>query len=746
MATYSCSAARASGEKSPRLSHLRPAVLVAGMALSAHAAAQAPTPAPAPAPQAQPARPASGTAPAKEAPAAAVEVTVGRGGGTYYGGEVGGTKTDLPLQDLPQAVRVLGRSTLDDLNAVRLDDALDYVGGVSRQNSFGGLWDNISIRGIAGDINNGMPLLLNGFSSNRGFNAARDLANVEQIEFLKGPAASLYGTSEPGGTLNMVTKSPRWRAAHAVEASVGSHGFFRTTLDTTGPLGQAVAYRLNAAIEKREGFRDFVDSRRIFLAPAFTVRFAPQTTLDYRGDMLQSKVPLDRGVVAVRNTLGAVPRERFLGEPADGDITQRNHNHQTWLSHAFNDVWSAKLALSYKTGTLKGFSTEAQPTLQADETTLRRQRRYRDYSSADLAAQAEATARFEWAGMRHEVLLGAEAYRFKIDQLMLRVNPTNAAPYAINVLSPVYGQAQPVPLPNTDTNERQDNRALYAQNAVALGEHWRVLVGARADHYEQDLLNRRTGVRTVQSPDALTGKLGVSFLPNALWTVYANTGNSFRPNNGSDVAARPFAPEKGRAWELGVKGETANRQLGGTLALFNITKRNVLTADPLNAGFSATAGQIQSRGFDADVAGQLTRQWRVNASLSYIDAKVRQDNTLQVGGPLLNIPKVNASVLLVYENMAGAVRYGVGGGLTYSGKRLGESYTQAQAAAGTARFELPAYTVAKFIAYARLNQTWRVSLDVDNLFDKTYYNNSFQRTWVQPGAPRTATFSVQAKF
>jgi len=154
----------------------------------------------------------------------AVDVVGRSASGTYYADEAEGAKTSLPLRELPQSVRVMSRQTLDDLGATRLDDVLDYVGGVSRQNNFGGLWDNIAIRGLPGNENTGMATLLNGFSSNRGFNAPRDLAGVERIEFLKGPAAALYGSSEPGGTLNIVSKKPLWKAAHSVEAYAGSHG------------------------------------------------------------------------------------------------------------------------------------------------------------------------------------------------------------------------------------------------------------------------------------------------------------------------------------------------------------------------------------------------------------------------------------------------------------------------------------------------------------------------------------------
>ena len=146
--------------------------------------------------------------------------------------------------------------------------------------------------------------------------------------------------------------------------------------------------------------------------------------------------------------------------------------------------------------------------------------------------------------------------------------------------------------------------------------------------------------------------------------------------------------------------------MGATAALFDIRKRNVLTADPANTGYSVAAGEIRSRGLEFDFSGQLTTNWRVNASLVLNDVEITKDNTLEVGGRLLNVPRVNGSVLAVYEDgFANGQRYGIGGGVTHMGKRLGQARTQAEADAGTPAFDLPAYTTAKLVAYWRINPT-----------------------------------------
>lgn len=665
--------------------------------------------------------------------------------GTYHADEAAGARTELPLRELPQSVRTVTRQAIDDLGATKLDDVLDYVGGVSRQNNFGGLWDNIAIRGLPGNENTGMATLLNGFSSNRGFNAPRDLAGVERIEFLKGPAAALYGNSEPGGTLNVVSKRPLWKSAHSVEGYVGSYGLKRTALDSTGPLSENFAYRLNLAAEDRDSFRDHVRAKREVLAPAFTWKLGRDTVLDYVGEVLRHSTPLDRGVVAVNNQLGVVPRNRFLGEPADGDLTVRNQTHQFSLSHEWSPTWRSRFGLSYRETSLNGFSTEP-TTLQANGS-LTRQRRYRDYASNDLAVQAELQGTVSTGAVEHEVLLGVENYRFRMDTLMLRVNPSGGAPYAINIYDPVYGQAQPTPLANTDTLEHQYNTAFYAQDVVKLAPAWRLIAGLRVDNYQQTLENRRNGTTTRQNPSAVSPRLGLSWLPGPQWTVYANAGTAFRPNTGSDVNGQAFDPEQSEALELGAKWESVNKRLGATAALFDIRKRNVLTTNPANTSFSVAAGEIRSKGIEFDLAGQVTNRWRINASLVINDVEVTKDNTLEVGGRLLNVPRINGSVLAVYENaLDNGQLYGIGGGFTHVGERLGQARTQAQANAGTAAFELPSYTTAKLVGYWRLSPKLRMTVDIDNLFDTTYYTSSYSSVWVTPGTARTLTVGLQAKF
>ncbi|GAB4061746.1 TonB-dependent siderophore receptor [Uliginosibacterium sediminicola] len=645
------------------------------------------------------------------------------------------TRTDTPDAETPQSVRQVPRQLIEDAGAKRVEQAMDYVSGVTRQNSFGGLWDNYAIRGLAGNENTGLGFLVNGFAGNRGFNAPRDTANVERIEVLKGPISALYGSAEPGGSLNIVTKKPSFKSSNVLGFSLDNYGSTRGTLDSTGALSEDLAYRFNMAAEERDSQRDYNHSRRQLFAPALTWKAGDFTTVNYESEFLRQQAPLDRGIVAVNGRLDAMSDKTFLGEPGDGDVTVDNQTHQLSVEHEFSERWTAYLGVSYKHGTLQGYSTEAS-ALQADQQTLRRQRRYRDYLSDDTTLQGQLIGKFDTGRIAHTLLLGFERYQFELDQTMLRINPSNGAPYAVNIYSPAYGQAQPTPLANTSTLEQQTGNAINVQDQLSLTPSWKLLIGARADQFLQRIENRRNGSLTRQAHDAVTPRIGVVKLLSDQFSLYANASQSFRPNAGTDVGGNSFAPEKGKSFETGLKFASADQRLSATTALFDIRKRNVLTADPLNSGFSMATGEVRSRGLEFDAAGRIGEAWRLSASYTYLDAEVLRDNSLARGTRLLNVPRNTASLLAVHEQAAGAEgKLGLGGGVVWVGRRAGDA---------TASFDLPSYSTTRALSYWQINKRYRLSLDVDNLFDERYYSASYSSVWITPGSRRTVTLGLTA--
>jgi iron complex outermembrane receptor protein len=649
----------------------------------------------------------------------------------------GATKTETDLKDLPQSARVLTADMLRDAGVSRFADALDMGSGISRQSNFGGVWDSYAVRGFTGDPNYGSDFLVNGFSSSRGYNGMRDSVNVSSIEILKGPAAALYGRGEPGGVINIATKKPLFQPSYTLSQSLSTHDTWRSAVDLTGPLSETVAYRLNAAYEKGDSYRDTLSSKRHMVSPSFIWRLSDHTTLSYELEAFEQQAYFDRGVVAVRGVLGLIPNSRFLGENADGPMTVKSTGHQFFVQHDFSDGWSLQSGLSYRSSEMKGYSTEAS-ALQADGRTLWRQRRYRDFSAQDWSGRVELLGKIG----AHHVLVGVDGYRFIDDRLQLRKSPNAAAPYAIDIYAPVYGGTQPTVLgPSINTREQQWQTAFYAQDQIDLGAQWKALLGVRHDSYRQTITNyNRSGLQNRQALETTSPRAGIVYQPGPQVSLYASAGKSFRPNSGIGINNESFPAESSRAYEAGVKFDTADGKISSTLALYSIRKENVLTLNPVDTNFSLAAGEVGSKGVELDVAGEIARKLQLSFSYAYTDAKVLRDNVLAVGGRLANVPKQAANLMLVQDiGLSGGARASFGGGANYVGERNGD-------VAISSSFRLPAYTTAKLVSSYSPSKKLRISLDIDNLFDKVYYPSSYQQTWVAPGEDRRVTLKVEYKL
>jgi iron complex outermembrane receptor protein len=227
-------------------------------------------------------------------------------------------------------------------------------------------------------------------------------------------------------------------------------------------------------------------------------------------------------------------------------------------------------------------------------------------------------------------------------------------------------------------------------------------------------------------------------------SVYATYGENFRPLSGADFAGNPFDPNQSESLEAGVKYAAASGRLTATASVFSIQQGNILVADPVNAGFTIAGGEARRRGFEFDLEGELAPGLDLWVSYAYIDAEVENDvadpdfgKVIRAGDRLLNIPEHTLSVQLAYSTEVAGRDVRLGGGVLHVGERLGEVGTS---------FELPDYTLARVFAEAELTEGVSLRLDVDNLFDTTWYSNSFSQLWVQPGTPRNARVSASFAF
>ncbi|MBI6702250.1 TonB-dependent siderophore receptor [Pseudomonas viridiflava] len=645
---------------------------------------------------------------------------------------VSATRTDTSLHETPQSISVVTREAVEDIGATRLQDALDYAGGVGRANNFGGQGlTTFTVRGFTTG-----EFYRNGFPINRGYPNMPDANTIERLEVLRGPATTLYGRGDPGGTFNVVSKQPLAERSVTLGSQLNDQGMKRGTLDASGPLDDdgRFAYRLNVVGEGGDTFRDHVETERYGVTPVLSWQVDDATRITFEGDFMRNNAPLDRGLTRYPAQTRTASRDTFFGEKDVGKLHNDNNMAQIRFDHDLNADWKLGGGIQMLDGSLKGDAIEANG-LAADGRTLGRNFNYRKLEWTDRDVQLNVTGHFATAGVDHTLLAGVEYEDYDYKSIIRRSNGAVNA-YTIDIFDPVYGQARPA-LTRTTTNDKENLKtyAAFVQDQVALTERMKLLAGVRFERFEHDYDTFGVGVPFTNSDNAVTPRLGLTYDLTDTVAVYANTARSFKPNTGASRLGGGFKAEEGKSYEVGVKWEALDRQLSVDAALYQIEKQNVLTTDPVDSTFSVAAGEVRSRGLDLNVVGNLTPEWRVMGSYAYVDAEVTKDNTLRSGTRLLNIPEQTFSLLNVYEFQDGALRgLGLGAGGRYVDQRAGQT-------ANTA-FSMDSYTVFDLLAFYKVNEHVKLNLDVKNVFDKEYEEGAFGNVYAYPGAPRTVQVGI----
>jgi iron complex outermembrane receptor protein len=646
------------------------------------------------------------------------------------------TRTDTPLRDIPQSIQVIPRQVLDDQNVVRISDAARNVSGVTPLVGYGGTANNYTIRGFEA-----LRQLRNGFTDAES-GASYNVANIERVEVLKGPASVLYGQFEPGGVVNYVTKQPLREPYYAAEFSAGSYSFYRPSLDVSGPLttDKKLLYRLNVAYEDAGSFRDFVYSRTFLIAPVLTYNFSEKTSLTLEFEYQNIEQNFDRGIgYALR--FQDLPISRNSGEP-DDRFPAKTLRGGYVFNHRFNENLSLRNA--FYVDSFKADRDNVQPRnfqFEEDGRTVRRvYTRVPQYNDT-YALQTDLIGKFKTGSVAHQVLFGVEvseannSYRFQRE------------PYAsLDLFNPIY-RAAPLPTTftntNTDTNIDVDTVGIYLQDQITLLPNLKLLIGGRYDTVrykgrDEDFLDNGAVTLTERQDNAFSPRVGLVYQPIPPISLYASYSRSFKPNNFAlDIDRNPLEPEKGTQFEVGVKGELLNGRLSATLAAYNITKQNVATPDPRDPDIASIAmGEVKSRGIELDIAGQLAPGWNVIASYGFNNAFVSQSNDPDsVNDRLINAAKHTASLWTTYEIQTGRLKgLGVGAGIFLIGDREAELPND---------IEIPGYVRTDATVFYR-RDNWRAALNFKNLFSVTYYD--YQGNLVYPGAPLTVIGSLSVQF
>lgn len=654
--------------------------------------------------------------------------------------------------DTSQSVNIVPEQVLKDQLPRNIDDALINISGITQTNTLAGTQDAVIRRGFGDNrdgsiMRNGMPLV-----QGRSLNAA-----VESVEVLKGPASLLYGIMDPGGIVNTISKRPELYQHGSVTLLGSTYANNRSgadgTLDVTGPVGDGgLAYRFIGYGVSEDYWRNFGRHREMLVNPSLAW-YGDTTTVQLTYEHRQFITPFDRGTAfdPVTKVPLAIPATRRLDEPFNNmwgtsDLVQGS------VEQKLDDNWKVTAAYSYNTET---FSANQLRITSVDATTGV-EKRSNDGTQNSLSNASYGTSYLQgdvWVGgFRNEILFGGEALYRTIDRhdLIRQATPS------FNFYNPVYGLVVPgttVSATDSEQTDKLGTRGFFAQDTFHLTNRLSVVGGVRWMEYEQ--LAGKGRPKFITNTDLAGDKVlplgGIIVKLNDQLSYYVSYTQSLKPTStialftGAPVGFvvdSTVAPEEGTQWETGVKFDINNR-LSGTLALYDIEKKNVLVRDDLgnNTFVIRTSAKARSRGVELDVTGKLSDRWSMIGSYGYTDARLI-DDPINGDAKLLNAAMNTASLYLVYDFgdvLPGRLR--LGGGARYVGDRPGDS-------ANT--FFLPSYTVADIFAtydtkVDKLPVTYQ--FNVKNLLDKVYYTSSTGSALnVAIGDARRVSLSATVKF
>ncbi|MEM1254620.1 MAG: TonB-dependent receptor [Cyanobacteria bacterium P01_H01_bin.21] len=649
------------------------------------------------------------------------------------------TRTDTPILDTPASIQVIPEQVLDDQQAVRIEDALTNVSGVAFGGTRGGVDVDFTIRGF-----DDAPIFRDGFRQYGPFNdGIPEIANLERIEVLRGPASILYGEIQPGGVINLVTKQPLAEPFYEAQLQAGNRGFISPSIDFSGPLTEdgRLQYRLNALYRNEESFRDVeTNIERFLIAPVLSWQISDRTDLTVQLEYSDYRAPSDLGLPAVGDEIADVPRDRITGEP-DDFVDTESINVGYNFEHRFSDNWRLRNTFRFIQQDIVNVNVAA---LFSDGPLVFRLLSKREYNPQDIGLQTNVVGEFSTGSIDHTLLFGVDLNRSETTDFT-RFDANDLRP--IDIFNPVYGVFDDLDV-NTlpvgfDTEDQQDRLGIYLQDQIDILDNLILVAGIRYDTIEQTTINRPGAfvtetTETVQNDDAWIPRFGIVYQPIPTVSLYGSYSQSFVPNGETDVDGNPFEPERGEGFEAGVKAEFLEGNLLATLAYFDITKQNVVTADPNNPFFSVATGEQRSRGIELDLTGEILPGWNVIASYAYIDAEVTADNTTSVGNRLFNVPEHSANLWTTYEIQSGDLQgLGFGLGFNFMGERAGDLDNS---------FDIDSYFLTNAgLSYQRDN--WRAAVNVRNLFDVNYIssNRGGRAFFNDVGEPFTVigSFSIQ---
>jgi catecholate siderophore receptor len=655
------------------------------------------------------------------------------------------------LQNVPQSVTVVSQELMTAEANTRVADALKNVPGITLNAGEGAArGDTVNLRGFSA-FND---FFLDGIRDAAVY--TRDIFDIDSVEVIKGPSATLFGRGSTGGAINQVSKAPTLSPLYSVTADLGTNHEYRATTDIDIPLGAATAFRINAMGESSDvADRDYVHNERWGVAPSLALGMGQDNSvvLAYLHQQ-ENNVP-DSGVPFVAGRPAPVPREFYYGLASDRQTTNDDIG-TVRFKHEFNPDISiadtfryARYEFNYQSNMPNFGSSVPSATTPLDDIFVGRDAPGSSGTQTNLTNQTDLTARFTTGPTTQTLFAGVEFAR-QTNDLSRYNNPFNQNNNWIPE-TPLLNPDATEPLPGIQPITSQQNTvahsaAMYATDTIGITPYLDFVAGLRFDHFSADYVQYTwtTGaVLNLDHADNVTSpRAALIFKPTPQQSYYLSYGTSFDPSAEAlslTTKTADLGPVKAKTYEAGAKTNWLDGKLATTAAVFRTEVDNAQTNDPENPTLTVLNGDQRVDGLELGAQGYLTEHLEIIAGYTYLDGKTLSSGTTAfVGKALPNVARNAANLWAEYE-LTDAWEIGAGG--NWLGARFADSGEAAT---------IPGYVVWNAMASYKLSRTVSLQLNVLNLTNKLYYDNSYYTSaaenHVYPGAGRTAKLTIRATF
>ena len=651
---------------------------------------------------------------------------------------VTGSKTDTALKYIPSNIGIINADLIKAQGSSNLDQTIKNVSGVTQSSSSNyGFFNNYLIHGMNMNfLRDGAPdaSTVNGYS--------RSLTNVERVEVLKGPGSALYGSGSPGGSVNLISKSPQEKAAYSVSQLAGSFDTYQTSVDLTGPLvNKELLYRLNSSYYTSVGFRD-LNKKSVEVLPSVLWHVNDdhqvQFDFDYRRIELVADtngIPFQGASLTQENALLDVSRSNKYYTPF-GETNQDIFRMAIKDEQQLTDSVLLRNNLIFLDRNLYLLRNAGGTVAAGSQVMTGRGLREQSDDVKDYIYQLEPVVDFETGFLGHKLLTGFEAQYHDIQA----VRSTASLPNILNVYNPIIPETSKSSLTftkNFDRDIKAMYQSLYAQDQIEITEQWKARVGARSDWFDTKDKNAVNGQDQHRRDNEVSTQAGLVYEPIKNVSFYTGLSNSKQAilSTESSLLGQPEGAEQ---VEVGNKTTWFDDKLSLNVSLYKVTRHNFL----VNIGTDTVpVGKQRTQGLDVDLSAEPLPGWKMYSNYAFQQAKlvsVQQPagNPGVDGNEPVGIPQHSLGMWSTYELQEGRLKgFGFGGGVTFKDS----IFINLQ---NTSR--IPSYVTGDLVFFYHQDR-YEAQLNISNIGDAVYYRNGVN-SGALPGDPLTVQGIVKVHF